>query len=170
MNQIVYERRCRCKEEFSITKKRKPPTQSEGRPLKYPYPQFEFDDDLDKISSKTFQIKYEKKLSSTAKFVLNSFRNKYLYYAIDDILYLLKSNPIERDNLLAILYSPVLSLHNNLSINFFDIWIDEIYINEISKVNKFLTDDFQNFEQFSYITLKLFYQTRVPVQKPEPLW
>jgi hypothetical protein len=62
---------------------------------------------------------------------------KYLYYAIDDILYLLKANPIERDNLLAILYSPIISLQNNLSINFFDIWINEIYINETPKINKF---------------------------------
>jgi hypothetical protein len=77
------------------------------------------------------------------KFILNSFQNKYIYYAIDDILYLLKSNPIERDNLLAILYSPVLSLQNNFSINFFDIWIREVYIDEISKVNKFLTNDSQ---------------------------
>jgi hypothetical protein len=51
-----------------------------------------------------------KELSSTAKFILNSFQNKYIYYAIDDILYLLKSDPIERDSLLAILYSPILSL------------------------------------------------------------
>ena len=45
-----------------------------------------------KLESKTFQIKYDRKLSSVAKFLLNSFQNKYLYYAIDDILYLLKSN------------------------------------------------------------------------------
>jgi hypothetical protein len=30
---------------------------------------------------------------------LNSFQNKYLYYAIDDILYLLKSNLVEQANL-----------------------------------------------------------------------
>ena len=162
MNRILYEIRCRCKEEFSITKKRKSTNRSEGKPLQYP--------SFNEITSKTFQIKYEKKLSSTAKFALNSFQNKYLYYAIDDILYLLKFNPIERDNLLTILYSPVLLLHNNLSINFFDIWIHEIYINEISKVNKFLTNDFQNFEQFSYITLKLLYKTRIPIKKQESLW
>ena len=75
------------------------------------------------------------------KIVLNSFQKKYIYYAIDDILYSFQSNPNERDNLLAILYSPVLSLQNNFSINFFDIWIDEIYINEVSKVNKFLNND-----------------------------
>jgi hypothetical protein len=153
----LYENRCRCNEEFSITKKRKSTTRSEGKPLQYPKP--------NEITSQTFQIKYEKKLSSTAKAILNSFQNKYIYYAIDDILYLLKENPIERDNLLAILYSPVLSLQNNFSVNFFDIWIREVYIEEISKVNKFLTNDSQTLTQFSYITIKLFYKTRVPIKK-----
>ena len=128
MNQILYEiNRCKCKEEFSIKKKRQSSNRSEGKPFVYP--------DTNEITSKTFQIKYERKLSSIAKLLLNSFQNKYLYYAIDDILYLLKSNPVERDNILAIFYSPVLSLQNNFSINFFDIWIHEIYISEISKGN-----------------------------------
>ena len=162
MNRILYELRCKCKEEFSITKKRKSSTRSEGKPLQYP--------DLNEITSKTFQIKYDQKISSVAKFLLNSFRNKYLYYAIDDILYLLKSNPTEQENLLTILYSPVLSIHNNFSINFFDIWIHEVYIQETSKVNKFLTQKSKNFEQFSYITIKLLYKTRVPIKKQESLW
>ena len=135
MNRILYENRCRCNEEFSITKKRKSTTRSEGKPLQYPKP--------NEITSQTFQIKYDKKLSSTAKAILNSFQNKYIYYAIDDILYLLKGNQIERDNLLAILYSPVLSLQNNFSVNFFDIWIREVYIEKISKSNKFFTKDSQ---------------------------
>jgi hypothetical protein len=162
MNRILYEIRCKCKEEISITKKRKSSNRSEGKPFLYPNP--------NELTSKTFQIKYERKLSSIAKFLLNSFQNKYLYYAIDDILYLLKSNPIERDNLLTILYSPVLSLQNNLSINFFDIWIHEIYINEVSKVNKFLTNKCQNFEPFSYITIKLLYRTKIPIKNQESLW
>ena len=162
MNRILYELRCKCKEEFSITKKRKSSTRSEGKPLQYP--------DLNEITCKTFQIRYDDKISSIAKFLLNSFQNKYLYYAIDDILYLLRSNPIEQENLLTILYSPVLSIHNNLSINFFDIWIHEIYINETSKVNKFLTHKSKNFEQFSYITIKLLYKTRIPIKKQESLW
>jgi len=165
MNQILYENRCRCNEEFSITKKRKSVTRSEGKPLQYP----------NEITSKTFQIKYEKRLSPIAKVILNSFQNKYIYYAIDDILYLLKANPSERDNLLAILYSPILSLQNNFSINFFDIWIQEVYIEEISKVNKFLTvhwdsEHGQTSRQFSYITITLLYKTRVPVKKQESLW
>jgi hypothetical protein len=160
MNRILYETRCRCNKEFSVTRQRKSSNRSEGRPLEY----------TNEITSKTFQIKYEKKLSSFAKLVLNSFQNKYIYYAIDDILYSFKSNPSERENLLAILYSPVISLQNNFSINFFDIWIHEIYINEVSKVNKFLNNDSSNFEQFNYITIKLLYKTRIPIKKPDSLW
>jgi hypothetical protein len=162
MNRILYENRCKCNEEFSITKKRKLKTRSEGKPLQYPK--------SSEITSKTFQMKYQKNLSLTAKFILNNFQNKYIYYAIDDILYSLKSNPIERDNLLAVLYSPILSLHNNFSVNFFDIWIREVYIDEISKPNKFLKNDSETLKQFNYITIKFFYKTRVPVKKQESLW
>ena len=164
MNQIHYQNRCRCNEEFSIAKKRKSVTRSEGKPIQYPNPE------LEEIFSKTFQIKYEKKLSLIAKLVLNSFQNKYIYYAIDDILYLFELNQNERENLLAILYSPILSLQNNYSVNFFDIWVKEIYIDEVLKVNKFLSTDSQTSKQFSYITIKLFYKTRVPLKKQEPLW
>jgi hypothetical protein len=162
MNRILYENRCKCNEEFSITKKRKLKTRSEGKPLQYPK--------SSEITSKTFQMKYQKNLSLTAKFILNNFQNKYIYYAIDDILYSLKSNPIERDNLLAVLYSPILSLQNNFSVNFFDIWIREVYIDEISKTNKFLKNDSETLKQFNYITIKFFYKTRVPVKKQESLW
>ena len=162
MNRILYENRCRCNEDFSITKKRKSSTRSEGKPLQYPK--------SNEITSKTFQIKYPGKLSLISKFILNSFQNKYIYYAIDDILYTLKSSSIERDNLLAIIYSPILSLQNNFSVNFFDIWIRQVYIEEISKTNKFINNDFQTFGQFSYITIQFFYKTRVPVKKQESLW
>mgnify|MGYP003461764093 FL=1 len=162
MNRILYENRCKCNEEFSIIKKRKSTNKSEGKPLQYPKP--------NEIISKTFQIKYDKKLSTTSKFILNSFQNKYIYYAIDDILYLFELNKTERNNLLAILYSPVLSLQNNFFVNFFDIWIRDIYIDEVSKVNKFLNQDSQTSEQFSYIIIKFFYKTRVPVKKQESLW
>ena len=162
MNRILYEIRCKCKEEISITKSRKSSNRSEGKPFLYP--------NINELTSKTFQIKYERKLSPIAKLVLNSFQNKYFYYAIDDILYLFKSNGLERDNLLAILYSPVLSLHNNLSINFFDIWIHEIYINEVSKTNKFLTKRHDYLEPFYYITIKFLYRTKIPIKKQESLW
>jgi hypothetical protein len=139
-----------------VTKKRK---SIQRRPLKYP--------EVDISLSKTFQIRYEKKLSSIAKLLLNSFQDKYIYYAIEDILDVFRSNPKERDNLLGILYSPIMSLQNNFSIHFFDIWIDEIYINEVSKTNKFLSS---NLEKSTYIIIKFIYISRLPTRKPDPLW
>lgn len=129
------------------------------RPLKYP--------NANRSFSKTFQIRYEKKLSSIAKLLLNSFQDKHIYYAIEDILDVFRSNPKERENLLGILYSPIISLQNNFSIHFFDIWIDEIYINEISKTNKFLSS---NIEESTYIIIKFMYTSRLPARKPDPLW
>lgn len=151
---------CSCKtkkKKSSKRKKRKPP-----KPFHYP--------SVEEGQLKTFQIKYNKELSSIAKLILNSFQNKYLYYAIDDILDSFRTNPTERENLLGILYSPVLSLQNNLSINFFDIWIHEIHIQEIPKVNRFIQKDFANVKQQNSITIKLFYQTRLPKKKRDSLW
>jgi hypothetical protein len=162
MNRILYENRCRCNEEFSIIKRRKSITKSEGKPLQYPKSH--------EIKSKIFQINYRWNLSSTAKFILNSFQNKYIYYAIDDILYGSKLNINERDSLLSILYSPLISLQNNFSVNFLDIWIREIYIDEIAKTNKFIHNDFHSSKKFNLITIKFFYKTKIPIKQQESLW
>ncbi len=164
MNQILYDYRCKCNEKISIKKKRTVKKRSEGKPLKYPDPE------LNEVFSKVFHISYKKNLSPTAKIILNSFQNKYIYYAIDDILYAFRSNPSERDSLLAILYSPILSLQNNFSIKFFDIWIHEVYIDEISKTNKFFNQESKTFKQSNLITIKLFYTISRPAKKQEPLW
>ena len=162
MNRILYGNRCRCNEEISVTKKRKVSNRSEGKPLQYPK--------SNEITSKTFQIQYRNKLSLISRLILNSFQNKYIYYAIDDILYTLKGSPFERDNLLAVLYSPILSLQNNFSVNFFDIWIRQVYIEEVSKPNKFLKANFETSDQITNITIQFFYKTRIPVKKQESLW
>ena len=159
-NQILYKDRCKCNKKSPSTKKQKVKSRSKGKPLEYPQ--------SNEINSKIFQIRYPKSLSPTARFLLNSFQNKYIYYAIDDILYSLKSNPVERDNLLEILYSPILSLHNNFSVNFFDIWIGEILIDEISKSNRFLRKG--KVKKFNSIRMKFFYKTKVPPKKQESLW
>ena len=98
---------------------------------------------------------------------LNTFRNKYFYFAIDDILDLLRLNPIERENILAILYSPALLLHNNFSISFFNIWINGIYINKVTKSNKFSSHSLQT---INYITIQFMYKIIQPLKKPEPIW
>jgi hypothetical protein len=157
MNRILYETRCRCQKTSSVTKKRKSNSRSEGKPLQYP--------NSKEISSKTFQIKYPNKLSLTAKFILNSFQNKYIYYAIDDILYTFKDSPKERDQLLELLYSPILFLHNNFSVNFLEIWIRQVYLDEISHTNKFLKTNSKGSHQFTSITIQFFYKMKVPIKK-----
>jgi len=162
MNKILFSNRCKCNEEISVIKKRKSTSRSEGKPLQYPKSA--------EIKWKTFRIKHDGKLSLIAKFILNSFQNKYIYYGIDDILYQFGLSSTEYETLLAILYSPVISLQNNYSVNFFDIWISEIYVEEDSKPNKFLTKKDQTLSQFTYITLKFFYKTKVPTKKQASLW
>ena len=110
---------------------------------------------------KTFNVKSEKKLSPLAKLILQSIQFKHFYYVRDDISYLLKSNPIERDFLLQALYSIVISLQNNLYINFFDMWIYEIYINKVPNQNKFINKKSENLESDEYITIKLAYTSSV---------
>jgi len=114
---------------------------------------------------KTFNVKSEKKLSPLTKLILQSVQFKHFYYVRDDISYLLKSNPIERDFLLQALYSIVISLQNNLSINFFDMWIYEIYISKVSTHNKFMSQKSENLEPGEYITIKLAYESSVFQEK-----
>jgi len=114
---------------------------------------------------KTFNVKSEKKLSPLAKLILQSVQFKHFYYVRDDISYLLKSNPIERDFLLQALYSIVISLQNNLSINFFDMWVYEIYISKVSTHNKFMSQTSENLEPGEYITIKLAYGSSVSQEK-----
>lgn len=84
----------------------------------------------------------------------------------------LDSNPTEKDNLLAILYSSMLSLHNDFSINFFDIWVDSVYLNDNYQTNRFLKSKSDSDNQITEttITLKLHYLTRTPIKKPESIW
>lgn len=162
MNQLLFKNRCKCNEEISVIKKRKSTSRSEGKPLQYPK--------SSEIKSKTFQIKYDGKLSLLAKFILNSFQNKYIYYGMDDILYQFGLNSKEYETLLAILYSPVISLQNNYSVNFFDIWINAIYIEEGAKSNKFLTNEIKAHSQVTYVTIKFFYKNKLPAKKQTSLW
>jgi hypothetical protein len=174
MSILLYRKRCKCKEEFSIRKRKKSKRKRARNINQYgiPYSKKEDDeeDDEDKedefsFGSERFEISYKKNLSSKAKFILNTFEKKYIYYAIDDILYLLKSTPNERNNLLGIIYSPIISLQNNFSLNFFDIWIDDIYIQEIIKKNRFLKNKTKTLKNHHLITITLFYKIRTPVKK-----
>ena len=119
---------------------------------------------------KTFNVKCDNELSSLAKVILKSFKFKLYYYIVDDLLYLLKSNPDERDYLLQILHSSVIFLQNNLYVNFFDIYIYDISINEISKYNRFVNEQSEPFKVSNTITIKLAYQVKPVTKKLETTW
>ena len=119
---------------------------------------------------KTFNVKCDKKLSSLAITILQSFKFKLYYYVMDDLLYLLKSNLDERDYLLQILNSSVIFLQNNLYVNFFDIYIYDITINEISKFNRFVNEQSELFKVSNTITIKLAYQIKPVPKKLETIW
>ena len=119
---------------------------------------------------KTFNVKCYSQLSSLAKVVLKSFKFKLYYYIVDDLLYLLKSNPKERDYLLQILHSSVIFLQNNLYVNFFDIYIYDISINEVSNFNRFVNEQSESFKVSNTITIKLAYQVKPVTKKLETTW
>ena len=119
---------------------------------------------------KTFNVECDNELSSQAKVVLKSFKFKLYYYIVDDLLYLLKSKPEERDYLLQIFHSSVVFLQNNVYVNFFDIYIYDITINEISKFNRFVNDQSKSFKVSTIITIKLAYQVKPVRKKLETSW
>jgi len=119
---------------------------------------------------KSFNVKYDNKISILAKTVLQSFKFKLYYYVIDDLLYLLKSNIQERDYFLQILHSSAIFLHNNLYVNFFDIYIYEIGINEVKFLNRFVDPQSDKYQISNYITIKFAYQVKPVTKKFETIW
>ena len=111
-----------------------------------------------KFQVKTFSVRYEKELSKRAKIVLQSFRLKFYYYVIDDILYFLKSDPDEYNYLLKFLNSTAIFLQNNLGVSFFDIYIYDIRVNEILKTNRFIYGEERPVKISNIIIVKLAYQ------------
>lgn len=123
-----------------------------------------------KFQVKTFTIKYNKKLSKRAKAILQSFRLKVYYYVIDDILYLLKSDPDESEYLIQIFNSTAIFLQNNFGVNFFDIYIYDIQVNNIPKFNRFTNYQNESLKISNNIIIKLAYQVK-PIEKPlETTW
>ena len=123
-----------------------------------------------KFNIRTFNIKCDKNISPLAKIITKSFKFKLYYYVIDDLLYLLKSNPDERDYLLQLLNSSVIFLQNNLYVNFFDIYIYDITINEVSKFNRFVNEQSKSFKVSNTLTVKLAYQVKPVQKKLETIW
>jgi len=117
-----------------------------------------------KFQVKTFSIKYDRKISKHAKIILQSFKLKVYYYVIDDILYFLKSDQNECDYLVQILHSTAIFLQNNFGVNFFDIYIYDIRVNETPKFNRFTNNEKESLKFSNNIIIKLAYQVQ-PLEK-----
>ena len=175
-NRCLYFNRCPCRTLAKIEKKIQFPYRtpaSRGRPLPYPYKKSFYQREKKegtngKIFSKIFKLRYDGTLSKLTKLILVSFCNKYMYYAIDDFLHIKKSK--ESEHILAFLYSSILSLHNDFSINFFDIWVDTINISNTYKESKILIKNSKARKSITYIQLKVYYIVRSPIKKIEPIW
>lgn len=159
------ESKCICKEllleKQKLNRNSKRTGLSEGKPVAYPNNRIKSEKKFIKI----FQMDYYDNISSLTKDILNTCQNKYIYYVIDDIKQI--TNIQEQQKLLKFLYSSMISLHNDFSINLYDIWIDQINLNYIPTYNKFSKDTAQ---YFTSIKLKLYYRTRLPIKKAEPIW
>ena len=119
---------------------------------------------------RSFNVRCDKKLSSRTKIIIESFKFKLYYYVIDDLLYLLKSNPDERDYFLKVLHSIVIFIQNNLYVNFFDIYIYDITINEAPKFNRFISNQNNPFKVSNNIIIKFAYQIKPVPKKLETIW
>jgi len=117
-----------------------------------------------KFQLKTFTIKCNRKISKRAKILLQNIKLKVYYYVIDDILYFLKSDKDESEYLVKVLNSTVIYLQNNFCVNFFDIYIYDIQVPNISKINQFANNGNESFKSSNNIIIKLAYQVK-PIEK-----
>ena len=92
----------------------------------------------------TVKARYDYKITQILKKVLQTLRKRSFFIAIDILADL--SNTIERNIILQILYSSVTYVENNHYANLVKIWIDDIYIKNISKPNYFLNKNYQKLE------------------------
>lgn len=161
----LIEYKCVCEKKLWYQKKKRYSAQTkikQGRPLFYP--------NQEKQSCKTFQVYYEGKFSDITKLILTSLKNKYIYYAIEDINSNKSLNSAEKNNLLSILSSTMIWLQNNQYTNFFDIWIGNIYIQEERSLNRFMESEIEISINNTKVILVLFYKIRLPRKTSKSLW
>lgn len=116
----------------------------------------------------TVSAKYNHRISVHVKKTLKNIRKCSFYKAIDIITYI--SNIFERNYLLQILYSAVTYTENNHSANLLKLWIDDIYVKKIPKLNNFMDQTDLNLKCNYYIIIILGFEYKDLPTKKEPLW
>jgi hypothetical protein len=116
----------------------------------------------------TIKAKYNNEITQTLQKTLKTLRKLSFYIAIDILADL--SNTKERTAILQILYSAVTYAENNHYANLVKIWIDDIYIKNISKQNYFLNQSSQKLEYKYYIIIKLGFEYKAFPVKKELIW
>ena len=157
--------KCSCKKKLWYEKKKRYSAQTtikQGRSLFYP--------NQEKKNCKTFRFYYVGEFSDTAKLLLNSLKNKYIFYAIEDINSNKILDSVEKDNILSILSSTMAWLQNNQYINLFDIWIGNMYIQERKISNRFIKSKLKKSSDHTKLILVLFFKIRSPRKTPKSLW
>lgn len=119
---------------------------------------------------KTFTVEYDKKLSTSVKNVLQTWKDKPFYCVNEDILYLFKISPAERDFFLRMLHSMAIFLQNATCTSFFDISIYKVHISEAPKFDYFNNQKLEDKDLFNSLTFTLKYHITSPPEKPEVSW
>ena len=116
----------------------------------------------------TITAKYNSTLSLNVLNTLKNIRKRSFYKAVEILSYL--SDNLERDYILQILYSATTYIENNYSANLLKVWINDIRIKEVKKLNKFFdkTNDDSNCEIF--IIVNLGFEYKDILIKKQSLW
>nr|YP_009496578.1 hypothetical protein ycf88 [Actinocyclus subtilis]AWT39291.1 hypothetical protein ycf88 [Actinocyclus subtilis] len=116
----------------------------------------------------TVKAKYNYKVTQNLKKVLQTLRKHSFFIALDILSDI--SNRIEKNIILQILYSTVTYAENNHYANLIKIWIDDIYIKNISKPNYFINKNFQKLEDNYFIIINLGFEYKAFPVKKESIW
>ena len=111
---------------------------------------------------------YNYKITQSLKRVLKTLRNRSFYMATDIISNL--SNTRERNTLLQILCSAVTYAENNHYANLVKIWINNIYIRKIPKINAYFDKNSQKLDATYYIIINLAFEYKTFPVKKESIW
>jgi len=116
----------------------------------------------------TINAKYENTLSPAVENFLKSLRKHSFYKAKEKVSTI--TNNFERTLILQIIYSAVTYAENNHYANLMKLWIDDIYIKKVQKLNRFISKNSERLEYEYFIIINLGFEYKPFPIKKESLW